>query len=299
MNQVFRRPLNAPSKVMFDFNKHTLLAIVLMCVAALTAGPANAQVQSDPNSIPDLATHSGGGINGPEFEPVSAKLQQSFISNGWWLTGDTITDTAYLGAYAVRNRGNARPRYIFFRDNFSQLFINLGGTGSGVGVINGETPATARQKARSSMVSQIPIDKFIRIKNKTGYVAVVYTAPDCPYCIAMENELKRKGISYIVAPTWLSPANQVFVKKAYCSDDPAAAWNLMMSRQPNTRTTKPNCAFPQIDIQDFAFLFYGGSSAAVGTPQIVFKDGVTAMGWDSAKYMPLFAERVAKKVFFD
>jgi hypothetical protein len=244
----------------------------------------------------------------PEVRAANREsYKKELIEKNGFLAGDYVTETAYDDFFAVRN--DAHERTFRYRqhagvssDSSKQIswYVNVPGK-KGIVYFRpaGVDQEQERLKLFAGHAADIPTENFIKIKNSTGYLAVIYSAPDCPYCIRLESELEKRGISYIVAPTGLTEKSEALVKQIYCSEDAALQWKTIMARKPPKIVLRADCKFPLRDIDDFGFVFHQDPTPGPSTPFVVFRDGIVAYGGDVNKIIPMFTSRLGKKIFFN
>lgn len=234
------------------------------------------------------------GISYAESTDRYRKQLEAWYGSALFGPDDYIEPTAYDGFYAIRSDQLGRTQR-YFDEKFTSL-LNIPAETGMMSTTDEGASIDGVRSLRKRLARQIPLNKFINIKNKTGHVAVVYSAPDCSYCKEMEKALQEKGISYYVAPTGLSDAGMKLAVQAYCSVEQEKAWSQGFTGK-ITVPSLERCVYPRKEAMDFAYLFMVRTSVPP-TPLIVFPDGLTYTGWNTAEYMSKILERVKAKKFF-
>lgn len=129
----------------------------------------------------------------------------------------------------------------------------------------------------------LPLDKaLVKVKGSGARKLAVFSDPECPYCQALEKELKL--IDNVTIYTFLYPIAELHPGAAakshaiWCTEDRVKAWDELMLRgvEPKAKKAKGNeegCAAPLKEIADVA-----RSAFIAGTPGIVFGNGKLVPG---------------------
>jgi len=123
----------------------------------------------------------------------------------------------------------------------------------------------------------LPFDNAIKvIKGNGRRKLAVFTDPDCPYCKALEEQMK--SVSNVTMYLFMFPLTNVHptaerhAKAIWCSDDRSHAWTAWMleQKEPAAKTCKND---PVDEI-----LRLGEKLNVNGTPTIYFEDGSRQVG---------------------
>lgn len=202
--------------------------------------------------------------------------------------------TDYPGIWALRTKQDSRyPAYIDENLDYTINFPDARGlvaqTPDG-----GSPEALAERRAR--LVAHIPLNKFIAIKGRTKFAAIVYSTPECPFCQKMEAYLTREGISYYVAPTSLSNAGIHWAETLFCSHNPAKAWRSAMTQ--HLEGDGKSCkTMPYQSAADMAYVFMVDGQHRPGVPAIVFADGTAVSGWNDER-AKILQDKIRQGIFF-
>lgn len=209
--------------------------------------------------------------------------------------GFRIEPTVFPRYYALRN---AAGQSAYFRDDM-QWTANVRSAGWTTAKGRAPAPGDIVQWQREQ-VNALPLDLLLPVERRTRFVAVVWSAPDCPFCRKLEGFLENEGISVYVVPVGLSPEGYERSARAYCAADPAAAWRSAFRAEHDADTTarsdkRSGCSYPRDAFVDVGFFLGRGRLA---TPIVVFADGSTITGWDGERGPARMREMVERGAFF-
>lgn len=209
--------------------------------------------------------------------------------------GFRIEATVFPRYYAVRS---AAGKSGYFRDDL-QWTANVRSLGWTIGEGKTPDPLVFAQRQRE-LVKSIPLELLIPVRRETRFVAVVWSAPDCPFCRRLEHFLEAEGISVYVAPIGLSTDGFARTARAWCAKDPSAAWRSLFVAVREALLSPPSgertgCAYPRDALIDVGFFLGGGRPA---TPVVVFADGSSIVGWDDQRAPQRMREKLEHEVFF-
>ncbi len=197
-----------------------------------------------------------------------ARIQQRFQN---YLGADVqkkdIVKTPYFGLYEVR-LGNT----LVYTDRQAQ-YLFLGE------IMNLETRKNYTEEKLKKMVtkfSDLPKDLAIKIVKGNGKREIaVFSDPNCGYCKRFENNLNEiDNVTIYMYPYNILSANSAEISKnAWCSADPAKAWEDWMLNGNTPAKAKADCAFPNEKILEL-----GQKLHVNGTPTIFFTDNSRVAG---------------------
>ena len=174
------------------------------------------------------------------------------------------------------------------------LTANVRAAGWTIGSATESSPE-GRIRWLKERVGQLPLERLILVKRNKPPVAVIWSAPDCPFCRRLEEALEQEGVSAYVAPVGLAEEGYQRAAAAYCSNDPGKAWSAAMLGKPAAGPPRPGCTYPRDMLGDIGFFFGQGRLA---TPIVVFADGSTVTGWDDQRARARLREKIAQQIFF-
>lgn len=209
--------------------------------------------------------------------------------------GFRIEPTVFPRYYALRS---ASGQSAYFRDDL-RWTANVRSAGWSIG--EGRRPsATEFAQWQRELARSIPLGLAIPVQRKTRFVAVVWSAPDCPFCNRLERFLDDEGISVYVVPVGLSEQGFVRAARAYCAGNPAVAWrNAFAADDGSAQPASPqrrDCSYPRGAFLDVGFFLGRGRLA---TPIITFADGSSIAGWDDRRGPARLREMLARGVVFE
>ncbi len=214
-----------------------LLLVVLMFL------PMSLYAADDPNVAPKIA------------EQIRAQIKDLKI--------DAVRRSPISGLYEVQSGNN-----IFYVDRTGRHLIANGH----VFDTSTKQDLTALRIEQMNKIDWgvLPLDKAIVSGDPKGAEMAVFTDPDCPYCLKLEETLKDiKGVKVY---TFLMPLKQLHpdaTRKSeaiWCSKDQhTALTQVMLDRKP---ITGGGCETPLADIAVLA-----ASLNIHGTPTIISRDG--------------------------
>lgn len=209
--------------------------------------------------------------------------------------GFRIEPTVFPRYYALRSPAGKSG---YFRDDL-QWTANVRSLGWTTGEGRSPDPGDFA-RWQQELVKSLPLELLIPVRRDTRFVAVVWSAPDCPYCRRLEHFLEEEGISVFVVPIGLSTEGFARSARAYCSENPADAWRgVFVAGAGSVGSVRPggraNCAYPQEELIDIGFFLARGRPV---TPIVVFSDGSSISGWDDQRAPQRVREKLENGAFF-
>lgn len=139
------------------------------------------------------------------------------------------------------------------------------------GINNTALSEERRAELFRKIADELDISQAIVIRHggdKGPAVLAIYSAIECPACVALEKFLSRQKITYAIFPTSLAEENQQDVEGLWCHSDREAAWKkLMLEREAIFEPGHCN-SYPRQYIELMANAFELRSF-----PTIIFRDG--------------------------
>lgn len=178
-----------------------------------------------------------------------------------------IVKTPYLGLYEVRLGNNL----VYTDKQAKYLFLGE--------IMNLETRENYTEEKLKKMVTRfadLPKDLAIKIVKGNGKREIaVFSDPNCGYCKRFENNLKQvDDVTIYLYPYNILSANSVEISKnAWCSANPAKAWEDWMLNGNAPEKAKSDCNFPNEKIREL-----GQKLKVSGTPTIFFTDNTRVAG---------------------
>ena len=206
--------------------------------------------------------------------------------------GHRVEPTVFPGYYAVRSGGPGDPA-AYFRDDM--VWTGNVRSAGWSAVSESESSAEGQTRWLKEQVKNLPLDRLILVKRSKPPVAVIWSAPDCPFCRRLESALEREDVSVYVAPVGLSADGYQLSSEVYCAKDAAKAWTAAMQGSQVDSTPKPLCTYPRDMLGDIGFFIGRGR---IVTPIVAFADGTTITGWDDERALARLREKIAQQVFF-
>ena len=209
--------------------------------------------------------------------------------------GFRVEPTVFPRYFALRSDQPGRGG-VYFRDDMAWT-ANVRGAGWSSADGSHSNPGSLARWYRELVLSLL-LDRLVPVKRRTPFVAVIWSAPDCPVCRQLEASLEEAGASVYVAPVGLAESGFRAAAQAYCAADAGAAWRAAMSGRTDTGMTaasRPGCAYPREAMVDVGFFLGRGRLA---TPIVVFADGTGITGWDNSHGPARLREMLAGKRFF-
>ena len=206
--------------------------------------------------------------------------------------GHRVEPTVFPGYYAVRSGAVGAPS-AYFREDMVWT-ANVRAAGWTIGSATESSPE-GRIRWLKEQVRQLPLERLILVKRNKPPVAVIWSAPDCPFCRRLEEALEKEGVSAYVAPVGLSEEGYQRAAAAYCAKEPGKAWSAAMLGKAAAGPPRPGCAYPRDMLGDIGFFFGQGRLA---TPIVVFADGSTVAGWDDQRAPARLREKIAQQIYF-
>jgi len=231
---------------------------------------------------------------GPSWTPDLSKARAAFEKEtGIPLrAGHRIEPTIFKGYYAVRT-GKIGSASAYFREDMAWLG-NVKSPGWSI-QLPAENSSEEKRAWLQQQLEQVPLDHLILVERSTPPVAIIWSAPDCPYCRLLEKALEQEGASVYLAPVGVSESGFEQAAKVYCSGQPAQAWKTVMQNTGADGLPKPACEYPRDMLNDIGFFLGMGRLA---TPIVIFADGFTITGWGEQGQV-LLRQKISDKVFFN
>lgn len=221
-----------------------------------------------------------------------ARVKFEAVTGAPLRAGHRVESTVFPGYYAVRSGGPGEAA-AYFREDMSWMgnVRSQGWTTSSIS----ENSSEGQRRWLKDQVSHLPLDQLILVKRSKPPVAVIWSAPDCPFCRRLEKALEQEDVSVYVAPVGLSIDGYRRSAEIYCAMDSAKAWISAMHGSQVDSKQRPSCAYPRDMLGDIGFFVGRGR---VVTPIVVFADGSTITGWDDEHALARLREKIAQKIFF-
>lgn len=228
-----------------------------------------------------MATASGAPEDAPAWRHDVAAARATFERDtGLALRpGFRIEPTVFPRYYALRPDAPGRPS-AYFRDDMKWT-ANVRSPGWSTSDRD-EGSAEGLVRWQREQVQALPLERLVKVKRRTPFVAVIWSAPDCPFCRKLERSLDEAGASVYLVPVGLSADGFRRSAQVYCSADPAGAWRAAMGEGPAAGggPTREGCSYPRDTMVDIGFFLGRGRLA---TPIVVFADGSSIVGWDDER----------------
>lgn len=208
--------------------------------------------------------------------------------------GFRIEPTVFPRYYALRSDTPGRSG-VYFRDDL-QWSANL--RSAGWSMAGGAAPSPeALVRWQQEQVRALPLGRLVKVERRTPFVAVIWSAPDCPFCRRLERSLEEAGASVYLAPVGLAEDGFTRSAQVYCAADPGAAWRMAMGAAGAVPATaaRPGCSYPREMLVDLGFFLGRGRLA---TPIVVFADGSSVTGWDGERASARLRQVMARKLYF-
>ncbi|MHA3051005.1 DsbC family protein [Acinetobacter sp. ANC 4640] len=209
------------------------------------------------------------GIAHADIATLKANLQKNYPD----ITPQSIQPTPIKDIYEVYMDGEI----VYTNDEARYFFI-----GNLVDLKNQVSLTEQRQQELTKIdVKTLPLNQAIKhVKGNGKRVLYIFSDPDCPYCHALEEELKQVDnvtvYLFLYPLTNLHPNAEAMAQKIWCSKDKYSAWeNYVLDRK--EPSDKASCTAP---IQKNLEL--GQKLRIDGTPTFFLKDGQRISGARSA-----------------
>ncbi|MHA3053933.1 DsbC family protein [Acinetobacter sp. ANC 4633] len=209
------------------------------------------------------------GIAHADIATLKANLQKNYPD----ITPQSIQPTPIKDIYEVYMDGEI----VYTNDEARYFFI-----GNLVDLKNQVSLTEQRQQELTKIdVKTLPLNQAIKhVKGNGKRVLYIFSDPDCPYCHALEEELKQVDnvtvYLFLYPLTNLHPNAGAMAQKIWCSKDKYSAWeNYVLDRK--EPSDKASCTAP---IQKNLEL--GEKLRIDGTPTFFLKDGQRISGARSA-----------------
>lgn len=243
-------------------------------------------------SLPALAADSGPGW---KADASAARARFERFTGMPLRAGFQVEPTLVPRYYTLRSDTRGRGG-VYFRDDMGWS-ANVRGPGWSTADGSHTNPNTLAAWYREVVLS-LPLDRLVAVKRDTPYVAVIWSAPDCPVCRKLESSLEAAGASVYVAPVGLAEEGFRRAEQAYCAEDPGAAWRAAISGRladPASIGARAGCRYPKDQMVDLGYFLGRGRLA---TPIVVFADGTGITGWDDQLGPARLREMLAGERFF-
>ncbi|MHA3103641.1 DsbC family protein [Acinetobacter sp. ANC 3791] len=209
------------------------------------------------------------GMAHADIATLKANLQKNYPD----VIPESIQPTPIKDIYEVYMDGEI----VYTNDEGRYFFI-----GNLVDLKNQVNLTEQRQQELTKIdIKTLPLNQAIKhVKGNGKRVLYIFSDPDCPYCHALEEELKQVDnvtvYLFLYPLTNLHPNAEAMAQKIWCSKDKYAAWEgyVLDRKQPGD---KASCATP---IQKNLEL--GKKLRIDGTPTFFLKDGQRISGARSA-----------------
>ena len=257
------------------------LAIVALLVTAALGSP-----------LVGLAADPGPGW---KADASAARARFERLTGMPLRAGFRVEPTLISRYYTLRSDAPGRGG-VYFRDDMAWT-ANVRGPGWSAADGSHSNPQAMADWYREVILS-LPLDRLMPVKRETPFVAVIWSAPDCPVCRKLEASLEAAGASVYVAPVGLAEEGFRKAAQAWCAEDPGAAWRAAMSGQmadPRPNGVQTDCRYPREQLVDLGYFLGRGRLA---TPIVVFADGTGITGWDDRLGPERLREMLAGKRFF-
>lgn len=192
--------------------------------------------------------------------------KKNLVKNYPNLSVSNFENTEMKGIYSAEIEGN----FIYLNDD-AQHFI----VGNMIR-LRDQKSLTSDLMMKKNKVnwSDLPFKNAIKsVKGNGKHQLAIFSDPNCTYCKQLEIELSKLNnvtiYTFILAfkPQSVEPSKQV-----YCDDNPAFAWEQLISKGIEPKSKK-SCSNPVQSNLDLA-----KKLGVTGTPSIVFPNGYRAIG---------------------
>lgn len=212
----------------------------------------------------------------PRFEDnVSASTYLQALRENFNLPGGTIIESP------IRGLGLAK-----LPSNFSPFFLNADGTFFGGRTWNElrnnkrvELSATENAEIVLEVIKRVHWEKLVGPVWGAGSRkrAIVYSAPDCPFCQQMEKELvlneKKLAYELYYLPTMLNKQSRL-AEQVMCSADKVSAWmNVLVKRPLSGRSDCDDVYYLEAFFDVLSIGKQVGNQISNPTPQIILETG--------------------------
>ena len=203
-----------------------------------------------------------------------ATLKANLEKNYPEIKAESITATPVKDIYEVYMDGDI----VYTNEDARYFFL-----GNLVDLQNKVSLTEQRHQELSKIdIKALPLKQAIKhVKGNGKRVMYVFSDPDCPYCHALEEELKNVNnvtiYLFLYPLKTLHPNAETIAQKVWCSKDKYAAWEayVLNRKQPTAADT---CTTPvQQNIE------LGAQLHVDGTPTFFLKDGQRISGARSAE----------------
>ncbi|CAD6871693.1 thioredoxin fold domain-containing protein [Methylomonas fluvii] len=206
--------------------------------------------------------------------------------------GHHVEPTIFPGFYAVRSGQPGAPS-AYFREDMAWLG-NVRTQGWSI-----RSPLESNSEGKRNWLKEqikyLPFENLIFIQRRKPAVAIIWSAPDCPFCRKLERALEQEDVSAFIAPIGLTEEGYRQAANIYCSSNAAKSWQAMIRGNTSSEPTSADCSYPREMMNDIGFFLGMGRMA---TPIVVFADGSTISGWDDHQALALLREKIKQSLFF-
>lgn len=258
-------------------------------------GTLKNQIEAIQKSLPQVqagpaATVSGAASGRFEDGITLATYQRTFEAN-FRIPGGRAIESPIRGLGLIKVSADYEPVFL----NSDATFF---GARQWYGLDRGkprELAADEQIRIRSELLGRLRWDSLVGPVWGRGAPrkALVYSAPDCPFCLAMERDLvaseAKLGYELYYLPTMLNKGSRV-AGQIWCSPNKPAAWLQAMARKPLQAPSGCDQDYYSLAVADALLLGKKLASGAVstGTPTIVLESGERG-NWESLKRTMLSA----------
>ena len=277
--------------------RRLLVVLVSVFVPVVAASSSGASGVAPAPPAASAAAQAPGGLLPLAWTPDVAAARATFerATGAPLRAGFRVEPTVFPRYYALRPDAPGRPS-AYFRDDM-RWTANVRSAGWSVG---GDAPPGPEdlQRWQREQLRAVPLERLVKVRRKTPFVAVIWSAPDCPFCRRLERSLEETGASVYLAPVGLAEDGFARSAQVYCAADPGAAWRAAMGEAAATGSaaaSRPGCAYPRAMMTDIGFFLGRGRLA---TPIVVFADGSSVTGWDGERAPARLKQVLAQKLYF-
>lgn len=269
--------------------------LAAMLAACCCAWPASAMAQPARATAAQAAMATATPVLSWTPDVAAARAAFERETGAPLRAGFRIEPTVFPRYYALRSDTPGRSG-VYFRDDM-QWSANL--RSAGWSLAGGAAPSPeALMRWQQEQVRALPLARLVKVERRTPFVAVIWSAPDCPFCRRLERSLEEAGASVYLAPVGLAEDGFLRSAQVYCAADPGAAWRMAMGEQVGSgmqAPARPGCSYPRDLLVDIGFFLGRGRLA---TPIVVFADGSTVTGWDDRRGPQRLREMLGRQQFF-
>jgi hypothetical protein len=177
--------------------------------------------------------------------------------------------------------------YILFDEKLQQLgFGDYWRSRRGEGELVENTPAES-EVIRKSLLSKLKTDWLVQTGyNKGTKTIVLHSAPNCPSCRGLEQDLQKYsgqvGVKIVVLPTMLGKDTR-FTRTVMCSSDPSKVWDDAISRRVFRQPLNEECQksrWANVLALNLGDVDNNGRYVTRGVPLFLYEEGtIGESGW--------------------